>query len=79
MKTKHEVYNCDKCSSKLRTSMKVLKHFAKCQERGQRGEGVRLPVVMMGGCRGEGGHSEGACGHNYFGRKIIEGSNEYFF
>ena len=28
---------------------------------------------------GGGGPSEAACGHNYFERKIIEGSNEYFF
>ena len=36
MNTKHEAYNCDKCSAQYKTSMKLLNHMAECQEKGKK-------------------------------------------
>ena len=34
MNTKHEVHNCDKFSGQFKTSLKLIKYMAECQERG---------------------------------------------
>ena len=35
MNTKHEVSIGDKCSAQLKTSIKIIKHMPKCQEKGK--------------------------------------------
>ena len=36
MNTKQRVYNCDKCSAELKTSMTLLKHMTDTQEQGKK-------------------------------------------
>ena len=47
MNTKHEVYNFDKCSAQLKTSLKILKHMAKCQERGKTDKFIVICLVLV--------------------------------
>ena len=47
MITKHEVYNFDKHSAQLWTSMKILKHMATCQERGKTDKFIVICVVLV--------------------------------
>ena len=36
MNTKHEVHICYKCNAQSKTSLKLIKHMAECQERGKK-------------------------------------------